>query len=104
MRQQPDDAIQAIYELRDAVEQKVHAEHRLASADTPEARDALLDATLLVEEKTQDAIESSLRGTREHDVPAPAPKSRLGGVRDNVLGVDFRPQAERDRDAEDQAR
>ncbi|GAC1592170.1 MAG: hypothetical protein NVS3B28_20690 [Candidatus Velthaea sp.] len=104
MRHLPNDAIEAIYQLRDAVEQKVHAEYRLASADTAEARDALLDATLRVEEKTQDAIESSLRGMRPYDLPSAQPKSRLSDVHGNVLGVDFRPQFERDRDEDDQAR
>lgn len=49
--------IEAIYDLREAVEVKVRAElalERRASADT---RAALLDATLEVEAKTQTAID-----------------------------------------------
>lgn len=90
MRHTPDDKITVIYELRDAVEAKVRAEYALAQTDTPEARDALLDATLNVEEKTQDAIEAVLGGVRSS-----MRRSRLGEVHDNVLDVDFRPERER---------
>jgi hypothetical protein len=49
--------IDAIYELRDAVEAKVHAEQVLEAEGSAAARDALLAAQLEVEAKTQDAIE-----------------------------------------------
>lgn len=96
MPSDPDDPIQAIYELREAVEAKVHAEYRLAAHDTPQTRDALLEATLRVEEKTQDAVESAARGSRAPEMLPSAPKSRLDDVHENVLEVDFRPQHRRD--------
>ena len=48
--------VDAIYELRDAVEAKARAEHHLDDDASPAARDALLAAQLEVEAKTQDAI------------------------------------------------
>jgi hypothetical protein len=51
------DKVAAIYDLRKAVEAKVHAEVALAKQPSPDKRAALLDATLEVEAKTQDAIE-----------------------------------------------
>jgi hypothetical protein len=49
--------IEAIYDLREAVEAKVHAEHALDLVPSPETRTALLDATLELEAKTQAAID-----------------------------------------------
>jgi hypothetical protein len=49
--------VDAIYELREAVEAKAQAEHALEDDASPSARDALLAAQLDVEAKTQDAIE-----------------------------------------------
>jgi len=49
--------VDAIYELREAAEQKVLAEQRLSRAPSSEARDALLEARLTLESKTQDAID-----------------------------------------------
>lgn len=51
------DKVAAIYDLRQAVEAKVHAEVALEVQPSPDKRAALLDATLEVEAKTQDAIE-----------------------------------------------
>ena len=58
--------VEAIYELRNAVEEKVGAKHALEREDTPEGREALLDATLKVEAKTQDAIEVCIHCGRAH--------------------------------------
>jgi hypothetical protein len=51
--------VDAIYELREAVEAKARAERALEDDASPSARDALLAAQLDVEAKTQDAIEAS---------------------------------------------
>ncbi len=51
------DKIDAIYELRDSVAAKTKLEVVAGSHPSPEVRDALLDATLDVEAKTQHAIE-----------------------------------------------
>jgi hypothetical protein len=49
--------IEAIYDLREAVEAKVQAEFALELVPSQDTRIALLDATLDVEAKTQAAIE-----------------------------------------------
>jgi len=49
--------VEAIYSLRDAAEQKAMAEMTLQHDPTAAHRDALLDAQLKLEAKTQDAIE-----------------------------------------------
>jgi hypothetical protein len=74
------DKIAAIYNLRSAVEAKVHAEQRLADVPSPGARAALLDAALELEEKTQRAIEVCHECGLEH-----AP----GKAHSNVIEVDF---------------
>jgi len=80
--------IEAIYELREAVEQKVHAEKELEVSPSAENRDALLDAQLYVESKTQDAIESCLEcGTCNN---ADEPHRGLVERDGNVLGVNFK--------------
>lgn len=51
------DKIVAIYNLRAAVEAKMRAEQAFGRVPTPDTRSALLDATLDVEAKTQQAID-----------------------------------------------
>jgi len=90
------DKIEAIYDLREAVEEKVRAEVALQAEPTPEARDILLEATLLVEEKTQDAIEICHQCSEPHasDMPHQHDK-RQNEAYDNVIEVDFRkPESE----------
>lgn len=79
--------IEAIYNLREAVEQKVHAEKELETRPSAENRDALLDAQLDVEAKTQDAIESCLECGTCH--ASGEPHRGLVGRDGNVLGVNF---------------
>lgn len=50
--------LEAIYSLREAAEAKVLAELHADAEPTPAARDALLDAQLDLEAKTQDAVEA----------------------------------------------
>ena len=80
------DKISAIYDLRQAVEEKVRQEIRVEDAPTPEARDALLDATLEVEAKTQHAIEVCHSCGGEHAVGAPHGDPSADG---KVIPVDF---------------
>jgi hypothetical protein len=75
------DKIAAIYDLRSAVEAKVHAERRLAEVPCADARAALIDAALELEEKTQRAIEVCHECGLNH-----AP----GNNHSNVIEVDFR--------------
>jgi hypothetical protein len=87
------DKVEAIYELREAVEQKVHAEQALTRKDTPDARVALLDASLRVEAKTQDAIEVCIHCGRPHTDDEPHERrARIVEHDDNVIDVDFRPK------------
>lgn len=65
------DKIVAIYNLREAVEAKVHAQRELELAPSPARRAALLDATLDLEEKTQTAIEVSHECG--HEIPPAEP-------------------------------
>jgi hypothetical protein len=74
--------IDAIYELREAVETKVRAEHALELVPSPEARVALLEATLDVESKTQTAIDVCHECGRAHGLD-----DEHGG---NVIEVNFR--------------
>jgi hypothetical protein len=94
------DKVEAIFELREAVEEKVHAEYSAAREGSPEARDALLDATLKVDEKTQDAIEVCHACDRPHATTEPhttteprTASSRIGTHVDNVIAVDFTPES-----------
>lgn len=50
--------VEAIYSLRDAAEQKAVAEMTLRDQPTAKHREALLDAQMVLEAKTQDAIEA----------------------------------------------
>ncbi len=85
--------IEAIYDLREAVEQKVHAEKALEARPSAENRDALLDAQLAVEARTQDAIESCLECGTCH---APDEPHRGLVERDgNLLGVNFKDSAKK---------
>ncbi len=94
------DKVEAIFELREAVEEKVHAEYSAAREGSPEARDALLDATLKVNEKTQDAIEVCHSCDLPHAASEPhttsdprTASSRIGAHVDNVVAVDFSPES-----------
>ncbi len=90
------DKIEAIYELREAVEQKVHAEVALDREGSSKARDALLEATLTLEAKTQDAIETCHDCGHKHAAQEPhGDRERLEIRTDNVIDVDFRSQAKR---------
>lgn len=85
------DHVDAIYELREAVEAKAEIEHALRQNPTAQGRDALLDAQLSVESKTQDAIEACEDANCGHDHPhdVPAAHERVRGRQDNVVAVDF---------------
>lgn len=86
--------IDAIYDLRAAVETKVRAEGALDLAPTSDAKDAYLEAIVRVEEKTQDAIDAC----SECGHPQPEHDHRARGTQsgDNVIDVDFRPRDERE--------
>ncbi|HWZ88347.1 MAG TPA: hypothetical protein VNW92_05835, partial [Polyangiaceae bacterium] len=84
-------------ELREAVEEKVRAEHALERHESPRMRDALLDASLRVEAKTQTAIEACIYCGRPHAADEPHERrARMGDRDDKVIDVDFRPQSERE--------
>jgi len=83
----PPNKIEAIYDLREAVENKVHAEKALEVQPSPEKRDALLDAQLTVEEKTQDAIEACMECGSCHS--AGTLHRGIVGREGNVLDVNF---------------
>jgi hypothetical protein len=75
------DKVDAVYDLREAVEEKVRAELEVDKHPSPEARDTLLEATLNVESRTQRAIQACHACGRVHlDDPAECPGS--GNVRD----------------------
>lgn len=75
------DKVEAIYELREAAEQKGRAEHTAEVAPGPATRDALLDAQMNVESKTAHAIDVCHECGMEH-----AAGDAHG---DNVVRVDF---------------
>jgi hypothetical protein len=92
----PRSKVEAIYQLRDAVEAKAQAEHALETGASPAARDALLAAQLEVEAKTQDAIDichecGHASGNGHRHAPHHDGGSSLG----NVVYVDFQAQTER---------
>ena len=58
--------IDAVYKLRQAAEQKAHAERDLEESATPEARDALLDAQMELEKTTYEAIKVCHECGHEH--------------------------------------
>jgi hypothetical protein len=92
--------IDAIYELREAVEAKVNAEHALDEDGSAVARDALLAAQLELESKTQDAIDvchecgHAHPAQAEHIAETSTGDPRITGYQDNVVHVDFRRESE----------
>ena len=80
--------IEAIYNLREAVEAKVHAEHALQLVPSPDTRAALLDATLEVEAKTQTAIDVCHACGAAHAPGDGHGSGPAGGG--NVIEVNFR--------------
>jgi hypothetical protein len=62
---------EAIYSLREAAEAKAVAEVRADANPTPAARDALLEAQLELEAKTQDAVEACHECGHPHAADAP---------------------------------
>ncbi len=80
---QSQEKIDAIYDLRDAVEAKTKLEAVVDDDPSPRARAALLDATLDVESKTQHAIAVCHECGHEH-----ATGSDCSGS--NVVNVQFR--------------
>jgi hypothetical protein len=83
---QSQDKIDAIYELRDSAAAKAKLEMAVDAHPTAEIKDALLDATLDVEAKTQHAIEVCHECGHVH---ANGDHTRGG---DNVIQVDFGQQ------------
>ena len=81
------DKINAIYELRDAVETKVRLEATLDREPKPGVREAFLEATLDLEAKTQHAIEVCHECGHQHAAERAHHDPRGG----NVIEVDFRP-------------
>ena len=58
--------IDAIYELREAAEEKARAEKEVDDAPSPEKKDRLLDKQLTLEEKTTAAIVACHECGHEH--------------------------------------
>ncbi len=77
--------VDAVYDLRAAVEEKVRLEVALETHPSQAAKDALLDATLKVEDRTQHAIEVCHSCGLQHCEDAAGCDS--GG---QVIEVDFR--------------
>jgi hypothetical protein len=93
------DKLRAIYRLRVAVERKVRAGQTLWEAPSASHRDALLKAIIDMDARTIDAISTCL--DCEHDPERARPHlthDRVRELRDNVVGVDFGSQAQRDGD------
>jgi hypothetical protein len=87
--------VEAIYDLRAAAEHKVRAEIAVEKSPTPERRDALLEATLRLEDRTQTAIEACHYCGRSHLADEPHTPAR-----DNVIDVVFgKPNLRSDLDA-----
>jgi len=63
--------VNAIYSLRDAAEQKALAEMTLRDEPNQRHRDALLDAQMKLEAKTQDAIEACHECGAKHGADEP---------------------------------
>jgi hypothetical protein len=83
--------VEAIYQLRDAVEAKAQAERELEEHASAAARDGLLAALLDVEAKTQAAIDVCHECGEEHPLgTAHAPSERSGRRSADVVHVDFR--------------
>jgi hypothetical protein len=85
--------LDAIYDLRAAVAEKTRAEVAVEHASTPERRDALLQATIKVEDRTQTAIELCHYCGRRHLPDEPHAPGE-------VIDVDF-PQADQGSEAPD---
>jgi hypothetical protein len=86
---QSQDKIDAIYDLRDAVETKTRLEAAVDDRPTADAREALLDATLEVEARTQHAIEVCHECGHVHS--ADRMHANGTGSDTNVVRVNFRP-------------
>jgi hypothetical protein len=86
---QSQDKIDAIYDLRDAVEAKVRLEAAVNDRPSADAREALLDATLEVEARTQHAIEVCHECGHVH----PGDRGHVAGANaNNLIRVNFRPE------------
>lgn len=89
--------VTAIYDLRAAMELKVRTEVAAELWPSPSSKDALLDASLKVEEKTQEAIDSCMDCGHTHSPDNPHGARSADGCADggcgpsNVVDVDFRP-------------
>ncbi|HLJ84518.1 MAG TPA: hypothetical protein VKT51_10130 [Candidatus Eremiobacteraceae bacterium] len=71
MSEQSTKKIEAIYALRKAAEQKGKAELVVDEEPSAEARDALLDAQLTLEDSTVEAIKACHECGREHGPSEP---------------------------------
>jgi len=85
---QSQEKIDAIYDLRNAVEAKTRLEAVVEDRPTADAREALLDATLEVEARTQHAIEVCHECGHIH----PADRAHGDSTERNVIRVNFRPE------------
>jgi hypothetical protein len=86
---QSQEKIDAIYDLRDAVEAKTRLEAAVDRRPSADAREALLDATLEVEARTQHAIEVCHECGHVH----PGDRGHGAGANDNnLIRVNFRPE------------
>ena len=80
-----EDKLAAIYALRDAAERHGKVEAALGSKPTRQQRDALLDARIELEERTQQALESCMHCGRIHADGDPD----CAPPRDRIIPVDF---------------
>lgn len=76
MEDQSRQKIDAIYELREAAEEKARAEQEVDSAPSPEKKDQLLEKQLTLEAKTVAAIQACHECGHEH---APDADHHLNG-------------------------
>ncbi len=82
--------VDAIFELREAAQAVGRAEAFLEQTPSFEHVDALLDAKLLVEEKTSEAIESCEHcGLQHRDHQHPS----ISNTGEKIIAVDFRKKA-----------
>ena len=92
MQERTQGKVEAIYDLREAVERKVRAEVEVERTDNTQARAELLDAALAVESKTQDAIEVCHSCDRPHTSDEPHERrNKVDEHRGNVVQVVFGP-------------
>ena len=82
--------VEAIYSLRDAAEQKAMAEFALRDQPSAQHREALLDAQVALEAKTQDAIEACHECGRPH--ASDEPHATRG---ENVIDINSRDAKDR---------